>query len=352
MKGLSEGPKNLELNEKSVPTSGGGASSAASLASNARLWSSPPPEGVASTASPHRSTVGIMGHMQRSHHPRKEHREPLRADLHRDLEGGGGVASPPLRSSAHHTRAMSPPPDPAGASFYSAGGSRSATADFGVYGNAFRGLPAFSGRSGGPASFSPGVRDRSPPPLTERGRSSYPPTVKEDRDRDDPYGDHPMRGSGGSRSGSVTGPLDRGTPASDKTDRHTPASHHGGGGGVAGREDGGGARSDREYDRASNRNTPPSPIPTPNSLGKSTPASFPSDSTTDLARGAASSSTYKERMRRSSEGGIADLESGNNNGSNGGSDRAKLLDFRRETDLQRMRSPSGGRGKNTHHRHF
>lgn len=342
VKGLSEGPKNLEINEKNL----GGVSASAgpslsSSASNARLWS-PPPE-----SSSHRSTVGIMGHMR----PllRKEPREPPRADLHRDLDG-----SPPHHlmrggSHGHANRTMSPTPDhnlSQGNFAYPSSRSGGAVGpgpppdSFGVYGNAFRGLPSFSGGTNN-RDFSPGgvARDRSPPPERGGRSGSYgpsapPPPQQPKVEREEPYGDHVHRGggSGGSRSGSVGGPLDRGTPASDKTDRHTPASHHGG--------------DDRDYDRRSNRNSPISPVATPSSLGKSTPASFASDSTTDLARASSSVTTFKDRLRRSSDsaavgGGLGAAGDPETSSLGGGS--TKFQDYRRDTDqMLRIASPSGG----------
>lgn len=236
------------------------------------MWS--PPHEASGPA--HRSTVGIMGNV-RSSFLRKEPREavaaaPRASDLHRDLDGSPPPPHHLLRGGAGHAHRS---PDHGAFAYPTSRGE-----NFGVYGNAFRGLPTFTGGGAGGRGFP--ERDRSP------DRRYGPPAGGPKEERDDPY-DHapPHRGSG-SRSGSV---IDRGTPASDKASErggHTPASSHHT------------TDRDRDYDQRSSRNSPPSPVATPSSIGKSTPSSFPSDSTSDFAR-AASSSTFKDRMRRSSD---------------------------------------------------
>jgi hypothetical protein len=194
-----------------------------------------------------------------------------------------------------------------------------------MYGRAFSsnaGIAAFN-RDYSPSSST---RDRSPPPDRVRSygsASSLPITTKEERD--DNY-------EGGRHSTSRTGSLghahhDRGTPVSD---RHTPASHHGG----VDRE------RDRDLDQRSSRNSPPSPMATPtNSLGRTTPASeraFPSDSTSDLAR-VAHSSTLKERIRRLSDSAASTLAV---SGAGDPDPDRKYQDFRRDADVTRTRSPA------------
>merc|ERR1712038_441679 len=359
VKGLSEGPRDFGIPEKSShgntggSGSGGGASGGPSTsgvggggnnssASNARVLSSPGHE-----SSPLRSTVGIMGtrpllksrehhHQRGGHHPVND--PPQRnSDLHnRDLDG-----SPPSShhhllsrggsdSSRSHHRALSPPNSDHGNFAYPPprGGE-----GFGMYGRAFSsnaGIAAFN-RDYSPSSST---RDRSPPPDRVRSygsASSLPLTTKEERD--DNY-----EGGGGRHSTSRTGSLghashhDRGTPISDKAfDRHTPASHHGGG---VDRE------RDRDYDQRSSRYSPPSPMATPtNSLGRTTPASeraFPSDSTSDLAR-VAHSSTLKERIRRLSDSAAPTLAV---SGAGDPDPDRKYQDFRREADVSRTRSPA------------
>ena len=332
VKGLSEGPKNLELNEKNMgsgatpSTSGGGSS-----ASNARTgWTSPPHE-----SSPLRSTVGIMGNMRpltkREHHHRDPHAVPRSSsDLHsRDLVDG----SPPhhlTRGRDTHHRALSPPPPDHGNFVYPPPRSGD---NFGPYGTAFRGIPPFS-RDYSPSSN----RDRSPPPpdrARSYGSASTIPVTKEERDAEMYEGPH--RG-GSSRSGSLGHTHhDRGTPVSEKgSDRHTPASHHGGGSGA-----------DRDYEMRSSRNSPPSPVVTPNSLGRTTPASeraFPSDSTTDFNRQAASSSsTFKDRIRRNSDTVPPTLATaGDPETTTTLTDRSKYTTFQnRDTEIGRSRSPRG-----------
>ena len=350
VKGLSEGPRNFEVHEKSGgsgsggPSGGGGPSTSGvgggnnSSASNARVLSSPSHE-----SSPLRSTVGIMGtrpimknrdhHHQRGGHPADP---PRNSDLHnRDLDG-----SPPSShhhllsrggsdSSRSHHRALSPPNSDHGNFAYPPprGGE-----GFGMYGRAFSsnaGIAAFTNRDYSPSSST---RDRSPPPDRVRSygsASSLPITTKEERDDNYEGGRHST-----SRSGSlVLAHHDRGTPVSDKaSDRHTPASHHGGGGVDRERE--------RDYEQRSSRNSPPSPMATPtNSLGRTTPASeraFPSDSTSDLAR-VAHSSTLKERIRRLSDSAAPTLAV---SGAGDPDPDRKYQDFRREADVSRTRSPA------------
>ena len=333
IKGLTQVPN--EINEQNL--SGGASIVGTPSASNARRWS-PPHE-----SPPHRATVGIMGHMSRSHHIRKEPREPPPRDLHRDLVD----ASPPPGPSSHHLL-------PGSSSHHSSAGHHAgrspehpfayptsrAGENFSVYGTGSRfSLPNFSRSNNRDYSPTSQVRDRSPP---ERGRSygsasAGTPTLIPKEEREDFY-DH-RSGNGGSRSGSLSH-HDRNTPASDKaSERHTPASHHG--------------DRDRDYERGSSRNSPPSPVVTPSSLGKSTPnpaPSFPSDSTSDYAK-AASSSNFKERIRRSSESAAAvttagGLPPGGEEG-NEAAERSKFHEFRREADQTlRVRSPSGGRSGN------
>jgi len=201
-----------------------------------------------------------------------------------------------------------------------------------MYGRAFSsnaGIAAFTNRDYSPSSST---RDRSPPPDRVRSygsASSLPITTKEERDDNYEGGRHST-----SRSGSlVLAHHDRGTPVSDKaSDRHTPASHHGGGGVDRERE--------RDYEQRSSRNSPPSPMATPtNSLGRTTPASeraFPSDSTSDLAR-VAHSSTLKERIRRLSDSAAPTLAV---SGAGDPDPDRKYQDFRREADVSRTRSPA------------
>merc|ERR1712079_163356 len=195
VKGLSEGPRDFGIPEKSShgntggSGSGGGASGGPSTsgvggggnnssASNARVLSSPGHE-----SSPLRSTVGIMGtrpllksrehhHQRGGHHPVND--PPQRnSDLHnRDLDG-----SPPSShhhllsrggsdSSRSHHRALSPPNSDHGKFAYPPprGGE-----GFGMYGRAFSsnaGIAAFN-RDYSPSSST---RDRSPPPaIMEEG---------------------------------------------------------------------------------------------------------------------------------------------------------------------------------------
>ena len=325
-----------------------GPSPSGSSASNVHAYMSPPHD-----PSPHRSTVGIMGHMRP--HIRKEHRDLSRgSEPHRDLENrsvtsllreasianedGHGPAGGGSGGGHASARPMSPPGHPADHEFAfpnsRAGSSNDAYSS--IYGaGGFRGgLPAFEGGGGSSnRDYSPGgERDRSPP----RGRSygsassSTPMTVvKEDRDA---YFDQRVAGS---RSGSLSGHLerDRGTPASEKSlvdrhtpqtldrhtpgtlDRHTPASHHGG------------TERDRDYDPR-NRNSP---------AGTPTSAKFPSDSTTDYAK-AAISSTYKDRIRRDS--GPAAPDPGGNEAEP--ERKFSIQDYRREVGDPplRARSPS------------
>ena len=326
IKGLTQGPN--EISEKNL--SGGASILGTPSASNAR-WT-PTHE-----SPPHRAPVGIMGHMRTSH-IRKEPREPPPRDLHRDLVD----ASPPppphhlLPGSSHHSgsghHASRSAISPDHATFVYP--TSRAGENFSPYGTGSRfSLPNFS-RSSSNRDYSPTsqIRDRSPPP--ERGRSygsaAGTPTLVPKEEREEFYDHRP--GNSGSRSGSLSH-HDRNTPASDKaSERHTPASHHG--------------DRDREYDpppRGSSRNSPPSPVATPSSLGKSTPAAFPSDSTSDYAK-AASSSNFKERIRRSSDSaatvtpGAGLAEDGND------AERSKFHEYRREADQTlRVRSPSGGR---------
>ena len=338
IKGLTQVPN--EINEQNL--SGGASIVGTPSASNARRWS-PPHE-----SPPHRATVGIMGHMSRTHHIRKEPREPPPRDLHRDLVDASPPPGPSAHhllpgssshhSSGHHAAARSISPDHAFAYPTSRVGENFSS----VYGSGSRfNLPNFNRSSNRDYSPTPGqVRDRSPP---DRGRSygsasGGTPTLIPKEERED-FMDY-RSGNGGSRSGSLTH-HDRNTPASDKaSERHTPASHHG--------------DRERDYERGSSRNTPPSPVVTPSSLGKSTPSAtaaptFPSDSTTDYAK-AASSSNFKERIRRSSESTVVTTVGGLPGGDEGNeaSERSKFHEFRREADQTlRVQSPSGGRsGKN------
>ena len=274
VKGLYEGPKTIDDPVKNAiapsPAAGGGSGNGGPSASNAHRWSSPPHE-----PSPVRSsTVGIMGYrsnMKREHH----HRDPPVAarnssDLHsRDLDG-----SPPPqhfarnfkneRDSQHRSLSPHPPADHGNFAYphYS-----------GLYSNSLRGLQ-YNNRDYSPSS----TRDRSPPDrVRSYGSASTLPVTKEERE--ELFNRHERDA------------LDK------RSDRHTPASYHG----DRPRE----GDRDRDPERGSSRNSPPSPSATPNSLGRTTPASeraFPSDSTTDFSRQVASSSSnFKDRIRRTSE---------------------------------------------------
>ena len=176
----------------------------------------------------------------------------------------------------------------------------------------------------------------SPSPPQAHGQPP-PEPLKEERERGDPYdlvrssnsrNGGPNAGNLSTRSDPI---LERRTP-SDKADRHTPA--HGSVGGV-------------DFDQRSSRNSP-SPAATHasiTSVGKATPASFPSDSTTDVTgrgggpnsesggRGLLRSASYKEheRIRRISDA-ASDIQPDRGHG--------KFDDFRgSRDDLRRLGSP-------------
>ena len=308
VKGLSEGPRSLEVNDQLQPP--------------LQRWSPPPqqPSQPSQQQSPsplHRGSVGIMGSMKRkaeSHHHHQHHQSSQHHGHHsreRERDHMRMMSPPPPASlpPPSHVRAMSPPehyPYPSS--------SRDA---FGVYGSAFRGIPPFGGSSRGSAdprsaSYSPS-RDAPPGRSASTGgaavksNSSSPATAaprapsnsmygvhlskEEPVDREDPY--DMVRSSSGAMH-------DRRTPSDKSVERHFDR-RSAGGGGVG-------------CDRSSSRGSPPSPAPTPgsvSSMGKSTPvgAAFPSDSTTADREpgngiGIRGSGSFKEsptRLRRNSE---------------------------------------------------
>ena len=384
VKGLSEGPKSFELNSQQQhatgihgnersSSAGGGTSSGLhqSTSSAPRSWS-PPVHSNSEMASAHqRSSVGIMGNIKRKERDRErdsrmdyQHHPLQRLERDREMEISAHTS---LRSSGRSPdRGVSPPqsyPHPR---------------EFGMYGSsAFRGgaLPAFPGppRQQDPcsSSYSPSRDTRrspaiikattppTPPPGIAASRNAYPyggpqpskyspspphahgqqtsDPLKEERERDDPYDlARPSSNRNGERNAGNLSTrsdpiLERRTP-SDKADRHTPAHGSAGGG---------------DFDQRSSRNSP-SPAATPasaGSMGKATPSTFPSDSTTDATgrgvgpnaesggRGLLRASSYKdERIRRISEA-TSDI----------GPSRAhdKFDDYRRSRDdLRRLGSPT------------
>ena len=393
VKGLSEGPKSFELNSQQHggihnnerSSSGGGAGGGGlhqSTSSAPRSWS-PGLHGNSEMGSAHqRSSVGIMGNIKRKDRDRERdsridyhHHSLQRLERDREMEisthpssvrSGGRTLSP--------DHGVSPP--------YSYPPQRE---NFGIYGgsgsSSFRGnLPPFPGpprhqdiSSSSNREYSPNrdtrrspavIKPNSPPPGVPSSRSNYqhggpqpskytpspPPqahgqtpseTPKDEREREDPYdlarsSSRDNRNGSGSNGGNLSTRSDpnteRQTP-SDKADRHTPAhgSVHGG-----------------DFDQRSSRNSP-SPAATPashvSSMGKVTPSTFPSDSTTDVggravgpnsdsaSRGLIRSSSYKEeRVRRLSDA-ASDI------GPSRGHDKYEEFQGSR-VDLQRIGSPN------------
>ena len=309
VKGLSEGPRSLEVNDQLQPP--------------LQRWSPPPPQQQQQQQAPppqqspsphHRGSVGIMGSMKRKAEVQHHHQQPQQHAHHREREREHlrtmspppPASLPPPSSLPSHVRSVSPSehyPYPSS--------SRDA---FGVYGSAFRGMGHFGGSTRGSAdprsaSYSPS-RDANPgrssstggvniksscsSPAGPRAPSGNMYNVhlskEEPVDRDDPY-DIVRSSSGGGRPEPLM-------------DRHTPSDK----GHFERRSTGG-------CDRSSSRGSPPSPAPTPgsvSSMGKSTPVGgvggvFPSDSTTadrELGNGLGLRGSYKEspsRMRRPSE---------------------------------------------------
>lgn len=360
VKGLSEGPKSFELNSQQHgsgihnerSSSGGGNVGGLhqSTSSAQRSWS-PPLHAASEAGSAHqRSSVGIMGNIKRKERDRERdsridyhHHSLQRLERDREMEIS---AHPSIRSSG---RAISP--DHGVSPPYSYPTPRE---NFGMYGGSgssgFRGnLPPFPGPprhqdacSSSNREYSPNRDNRrspvviktntppagvassrgtyqqhggpqpskytpSPPPQAHGQPSSEP--LKDEREREDPYdlarSSSRDNRNGGSNAGNLQtrspATLERQTP-SDKGDRHTPAHGSAGGG---------------DFDQRSSRNSP-SPAATPashvSSMGKVTPSTFPSDSTTDVTgravapnsesggRGLIRSSSYKEeRIRRLSD---------------------------------------------------
>ena len=356
VKGLSEGPRSLEVNDQLQPP--------------LQRWSppppqpqQPPPQQQQSPSPHHRGSVGIMGSMKRKAEVQHHHHQPPQQqqqhhgqhlrDRDRDLRMMSPPPQPslpPPNSLPSHVRSVSPSehyPYPSS--------SRDA---FGVYGSAFRGMSHFGGSSRGSAdprsaSYSPsrdappgrsastgGVKSTCSSPAAPRAPSGNMYGVhiskEEPVERDDPY-DIVRSSSGGGRVPDNM--LDRHTP-SDKNDRHFDARRSGGG-----------------CDRSSSRGSPPSPAPTPgsvSSLGKSTPvgAGFPSDSTTvdrESGNGLGIRGSYKEspsRLRRTSE----DMEPPNSK---------QYIEYRgtREEQLLRMRnstneSPVDGRTNSGYYKYI
>lgn len=302
VKGLSEGPRSLEVNDQLQPP--------------LQRWSPPPPQTSQSSQqqspSPlHRGSVGIMGSMKRKsevHHHHQHHQSSQHHGHHsreRDRDHLRMMSPPPP--------AALPPPPPISPNDHYSYPSSSRDA-FGVYGSAFRGLPPFGNSSRGSAdprstSYSPsrdaptgrsastggtGVKSSCSSPAASaapRAPSSNMYGVhlskEEPTERENPY-DMVRSSSGGMH--------DRHTPSDKSGDRHFDRRNAGGG----------------VCDRSSSRGSPPSPAPTPgsvSSLGKSTPVgpAFPSDSTTadrESGNGIGARGSYKEspsRLRRNSE---------------------------------------------------
>ena len=394
VKGLSEGPKSFELNSQQHATghhsnerssSGAGATGLHQPPpSTGRSWS-PPLHANSEIGSAHqRSSVGIMGNIKRKDRDRERdsridyHHDSLQR-LQRDREMEIST-HPSARSSGRGVspdHGVSPP--------YSYPPQRE---NFGMYGgssnSAFRGnLPPFSGPprhqdaiSSSNREYSPSrdtrrspvvIKSNTPPPGVASSRNAYPQhagpqpskytpspppqahgqqsndPLKDERDREDPYDLAARSSSRDNRNGPGSNAdnlstrsdptIERQTPHSDKADRHTPAH-----GSVRG----------GDFDQRSSRNSP-SPVATPashvSSMGKVTPSTFPSDSTTDVGgravgpnsdaggRGLIRSSSYKdERIRRLSDA-ASDI------GPSRGHDKYEEFQGSR-VDLQRIGSPN------------
>ena len=390
VKGLSEGPKSFELNnqqhggglhpnERSSSSGGGtgGGGLHQSTSSAPRSWS-PGLHANSEMGSAHqRSSVGIMGNIKRKDRDRDSrmdyhHHSLQRLERDREMEIShpSSVRSTGRAHSPDH--GVSPP--------YSYPPPRE---NFGIYGgsgsSSFRGnLPPFPGPprhqdacSSSNREYSPNrdtrrspavIKPNSPPPGVASSRSNYqqhggpqpskytpspPPQAhgqptseapKDEREREDPYdlarsSSRDNRNGSGSNAGNLSTRSDPNTERQTPSDRHTPAhgSVHGG-----------------DVDQRSSRNSP-SPAATPashvSSMGKVTPSTFPSDSTTDVggrtvgpnsdsaSRGLIRSSSYKEeRVRRLSDA-ASDI----------GPSRAhdKYEEFQgSRVDLQRIGSPN------------
>ena len=351
VKGLSEGPKScIELNSQQHPTgihsndrsTSGERGLHQSTPSAQRSWS-PPIHANSEMGSAHqRSSVGIMGNIKRKDRDRERdsridyHHDSLQR-LQRDREME--ISHPSIRSSGRAgspDHGVSPP--------YSYPHPRE---NFGMYGGSRGGIhPPFPGppRHQDPCSssnrqYSPNRDTRrspivnktnTPPPGVASSRSTYDPhggpqpskytpsppphahgqptsdPLKDESHRDDPY-DLVRSSSRDNRNGlSIPGNLStRSDPILERqtpSDRHTPAH---------------GSTAGADIDQRSSRNSP-SPAATPashvSSMGKVTPSTFPSDSTTDVggravgpnsesgSRGLIRTSSYKEeRVRRISD---------------------------------------------------
>jgi len=349
VKGLSEGPKSFELNsqqhttgihsnERSTPGGGSIGGLHQSTSSAQRSWS-PPIHANSEVGSAHqRSSVGIMGNKNirkdrdRDRDSRIDYHHDSLQRLQRDREMEIST-HPSVRSSGRAgspDHGVSPPytnPHP--------------RETFGMYGGSRGGIhPPFPGppRHQDPCSSSnrqyspnrdtrrsPAVnKSNTPPPGVASSRSTYdqqggpqpskytpsPPPhahglptsdpLKDESHRDDPYdlarSSSRDNRNGGSNAGNLSTRSDPIPERQTPSDRHTPAH---------------GSTAGADIDQRSSRNSP-SPAATPashvSSMGKVTPSTFPSDSTTggpnseSGGRGLIRSASYKEeRVRRISD---------------------------------------------------
>lgn len=394
VKGLSEGPQIVNPNSQQHGTgvhsnergsSAGGSTGGLhpSTSSAARSWT-PPLHANSEIGSAHpRSGVGIMGNkrigqkdrdrgldsrIDYHHHSlhRLERDREMEISSHPSGRGSGRPGSPDHGVSPPYS--YPPPRENFGHIGYGGSGS-----------SAFRGNPppfpgpsrhqdacSSSNREYSPnrdTRRSPAVnKSNTPPPGVAPSRSSYqqhggpqpskytpspPPQahgqptsdpLKDERDRDGPYdlagsSSRDNRNGPGSNSGNLSTRSDPIVERQTPSDRHTPAHGSAGGG---------------DLDQRSIRNSP-SPAATPashvSSMGKVTPSTFPSDSTTDVAgravgpnseaggRGLIRSASYKdERIRRLSDA-ASDIGPSRTN--------AKFEEFQgSRVDLQRIGSPN------------